>query len=166
LHKEIPSVDCTQVTLGLNAPFGETLSVFAEQRGVSDKSSLSEELCDAERPTLNPQLAKPNCSLPRCSRNFQTSASRCQEEQSFVLEDGKVLAQTGASQNAVCFWPESATYDICDICERSVPGRGMLGVYPAGMKLCSWCEGAEWQVNICETCVSNMFKTLRSNKVT
>ena len=58
MHKEIPSVDCTQVTLGLNAPFGETLSVFAEQRGVSEKSSLSEELCDAERPTLNPQLAK------------------------------------------------------------------------------------------------------------
>ncbi len=108
---------------------------------------------------------KLNCLLPRCSRNFQTSANRCQEEQSFVLEDGKVLVQTGASQNAVCFWPESATYDTCDICQRSVPGRGMLGVYPAGMKLCSWCEGAEWQINICETCVSNMFKTLRSNKV-
>ena len=82
---------------------------------------------------------KLNYSLPRCSRNFQTSANRCQEEQLLVLEDGEVLVLTGASKNAMCFWPESATYDICDRCQPSVPGRGMLAVYPAGMKLCSWC---------------------------
>lgn len=46
-------------------------------------------------------------------------------------KNGRVLAQTGASQDAVCFWAKSTNFDTCDICESSVPGRGMLGVYPA-----------------------------------